>query len=356
MSTRRGSPAQSGRDPDVASAETALHRAARRATERAERVAGIVAREKPADKAGARRGTQVGLDPSRISFSQAQGYEEIPGPLRLGELPKEARTQLWNLFFVHLDSSKATDDFSDSLDFFGLGPSIGRGWRHVLRDVHAKFHVSALDEWDSDFRPACRKLREYIEARPFNKVFDLIQFVLRHRQCPPEFVREMQHAFSECRLAYRIDIARPPTILPAATPEEGQAVADALGTLRQAGMHGSAAHLRNAAEHVSAGDWAGSVRESIHAVESVARQLDPDAAKTLGPALAALEKRGALHSALKGAFNKLYGYTSNEQGVRHALLDRPDAAVGADEAVFMLGACASFASYLWRKHGAGASG
>ncbi|MCY4057198.1 MAG: hypothetical protein OXG44_04275, partial [Gammaproteobacteria bacterium] len=144
MSTERSSPAQPARDPDVAGADAALHRAARRAMERAERTAGI-AREEPADKAGGRHDTRVGLDPRRISFSQAQGYEEIPGPLKLGELPKEARTQLWNLFFVHLDSSKATDDL------FG-GSWIGRGWSHVLRDVHAKFHVRALDEWDSDFR------------------------------------------------------------------------------------------------------------------------------------------------------------------------------------------------------------
>lgn len=348
MSTERSSPAQPSHDPDVVGAQAALHRAARRAMERAERAAGI-AREEPTDRAGGRHGTPVGLDPRRISFSQAQGYEEIPGPPKLRELPKEARTQLWNLFFVHLDSSKATDDFSG-------GSWIGRGWRHVLRDVHAKFHVSALDEWDPDFRPACKRLREFIEERPFHKVFDLIQFVLRHRQCPPEFGRETQRTFSECRLAYRIDIARPPTILPAVTPEEGDAVADALRRLQEAGLRGSAAHVREAAEHVNAGDWAGSVRESIHAVESVARQLDPDAAKTLGPALAALEKRGAMHPALKGALSKLYGYTSDEQGVRHALLDRPDANVGADEAVFMLGACASFASYLWRKHAAGDSG
>ncbi len=148
----------------------------------------------------------------------------------------------------------------------------------------------------------------------------------------------------------------PPTVLPAATAEEGRTVVDALGTLRQAGLNGSAAHLRAAAERINAGDWAGSVRESIHAVESVARQLDPEAAQTLGPALDSLEKRGALHPALKVAFSTLYGYTSDEQGIRHALLDRTDAQVGRDEAVFMLGACASFASYLWRKHAAGAPG
>ena len=85
----------------------------------------------------------------------------------------------------------------------------------------------------------------------------------------------------------------------------------------------------------------------------MARQLAPRAEKTLKPALASLEKRGALHPALKEAFGTLYGYTSNEQGIRHSLLHRSDANVGMDEAVFMLGACASFASYLWRKREGG---
>ena len=166
----------------------------------------------------------------------------------------------------------------------------------------------------------------------------------------------MKRVFFECRLAYMIDEGQPPTIVPAVTPEEGAAVVDALRTLREAGLDGGAAHLRNASTCINAGDWAGSVRESIHAVESVARQLDPAASGTLGPALKSLKKSGALHPALGKAFDKLYGYTSDEQGIRHALLDEPNADVGMDEAVFMLGACASFVSYLWRKHSAGEPG
>ena len=103
MSTERSSPAQPARDPDVAGAEAALHRAARRAKERAEGTAGIGARDEPADKAGGRRGTQIDRDPRRLTFSQAQGYEEIPGPLQLGELPKESRTRIWNLFFRYIN-------------------------------------------------------------------------------------------------------------------------------------------------------------------------------------------------------------------------------------------------------------
>ena len=287
-------------------------------------------------------------DPRELSFSQAQGYEEIPGPLKLEELPKEARTEIWNLFFDHISKSRTRG----GLDVLDGGPWITGPWYEILRAKH-RYDRRPLDEWDSRYSTVHRNLREHIQERPFNRVFDLIAFVLRHPQCPREFIGQMKRAFTACRLAYTIDVKPPATILPAVTPEEGRTVVDALQTLRQSGLDGSAAHLRKASERISAGDWAGSVRESIHAVESVARQLDPDAAKTLGPALLSLENRGVLHSALKEAFRNLYGYASDEQGIRHPLLDRPDANVGSEEAVFMLGACASFASYLWRKHQAG---
>ena len=44
------------------------------------------------------------------------------------------------------------------------------------------------------------------------------------------------------------------------------------------------------------------------------------------------------------------GYTSDEQGIRHALLEQGSANVGLEEALFMFGACASFAAYLTEKH------
>ena len=50
------------------------------------------------------------MDNEQYSFSQAQGYEEIPGPLKLEELPKDARIRIWNQFFVHLGQSQTFDD------------------------------------------------------------------------------------------------------------------------------------------------------------------------------------------------------------------------------------------------------
>lgn len=284
---------------------------------------------------------------SQLSFSQENNYEKVPGPLKLEELPQEARTRIWNLFYRYLEGASKFSRHS-------VRKRIGVPWTVIFKSLRDEFDCLPLDEWDSEFDGFCMDLRDRIESQPFNKVFDLIQFVLRHPECPSEFVTGMKHTFEKSRLAYTLDSGPPPTIVPAATKEEGDALVRSLQALRQGGLDGSAQHLQRASTYVNEGKWADSIRESIHAVESVARQLDPDGARTLGPALNSIERRTPLHPALKSGFQKLYGYTSDEQGIRHALLDEVSSRVGQDEAIFMLSACASFASYLWHKHAEGA--
>ena len=118
-----------------------------------------------------------------------------------------------------------------------------------------------------------------------------------------------------------------------------------MNTTQEYGAKAARTHLINSGAALKSGNWSGSIRESIHAVESVARLLEP-AGKTLGGALKKLESNGHLHTALKDAFLKLYGYTNGEHGVRHALVFEDKANVDEADALFMLGACASFVSYL----------
>ena len=124
----------------------------------------------------------------------------------------------------------------------------------------------------------------------------------------------------------------------------------ALKMVRQSGLEGTATHLRQAAENINAKRYADSIVDSIHAVESVARRIAPRS-KTLGDALKSLEKKGLLkNSQLKKGFEQIYAYTNNEEGIRHSLVFQDSADVGLDEAMFMFGACASFAAYLVSKH------
>ena len=90
-------------------------------------------------------------------------------------------------------------------------------------------------------------------------------------------------------------------------------------------------------------NYRNSIKESISAVESIARVVSGRDKATLGDALKAI-KRGQLHPALKEGFLKLYGYTSDEQGIRHAMLDEPN--LTAADARYFLVSCSSFVNYL----------
>ena len=280
------------------------------------------------------------LDPRNLTFSQAYGYEELPPPLKLGEITDRARTGIWSLLYYFVSSESAHG-------------YVQGNWKNILTFLHVGHYGRALDEFDSSLRNFVRVYKSIFMRDQFNELFDLLLAIMRHPQCPQEFIQTVADVFKEFRLAYVVDTSSPVTIYPAATREEGEAVLRATAELGAAGLAGAVNHLRKAADCIRQGDPPGAVRESIHAVESTARTFDPSA-KTLEPALRSLEEAGGLHPALKRAFSNLYGFASDEQGIRHAEVFR-NAKVDQDEAVFMLGACASFSSYLARKHRRSAS-
>lgn len=92
-------------------------------------------------------------------------------------------------------------------------------------------------------------------------------------------------------------------------------------------------------------DYENSIKESISGVEAMCSLLLNDKIE-LGKALNSFEKRGlTIHPALKSAFIKLYGYTSDEDGIRHAN------GIGGKESTFeearyMLVSCSAFTNYL----------
>ena len=92
-------------------------------------------------------------------------------------------------------------------------------------------------------------------------------------------------------------------------------------------------------------DYQNSIKESITAVERMCSIILGKSA-TLGDALKKLEAHGIIiHPALKTAFDKLYGYTSDSSGIRYAG-QLGGAGATFDEAKFMLVACSAFVNYL----------
>jgi hypothetical protein len=108
-------------------------------------------------------------------------------------------------------------------------------------------------------------------------------------------------------------------------------------------------HISKALEKLSNRDnpdYENSIKESISSVETMARIITDKESATLGDALKTIEDKGiTIHPALKKAFLSLYGYTSDESGVRHSKkLGSSNSTF--EEAKFMLVACSAFNNYL----------
>ena len=189
------------------------------------------------------------------------------------------------------------------------------------------------------------------EAEDYHEILTVIEFILRHEACSENLYNDLIEAFDNTPIAYFVEkIGGSSTIVPRISIESGEATRQAIETIQQAGVGGASKHLRQAAEHINEEQYHDSISDSISAVESVARQIVPEA-KTLGQALKLLERKELVtNQQLKDGFEKLYAYTNSEKGIRHAFMDDNQSYVGLEEAIFMFGACASFAAYLVNKH------
>jgi hypothetical protein len=94
-------------------------------------------------------------------------------------------------------------------------------------------------------------------------------------------------------------------------------------------------------------DYRNSIKESISAIESLAKQITNEESGGLDKALSKLDSVVYFHKAFKAGLLSLYGYTSDEDGIRHAILEEPT--VGFDEAKFMLISCSALVNFMISK-------
>lgn len=98
-------------------------------------------------------------------------------------------------------------------------------------------------------------------------------------------------------------------------------------------------------------DYENSIKESISAVEAMCCIIAglKGSTATLGTALKKLEENGVIiHGALRDAFSKMYGYTSDADGIRHGGIDFKNSP--SEDAKYMLISCSAFVNYLIEKH------
>ena len=271
-----------------------------------------------------------------MRFSQRYGYTPVKDVIQLESMDSDLRNSLWNaLEIFHWERLKR----------YMFLPNTGdESIQQLCRDLWANFFKWPLDAMPQLTSDIHGRLREVFFESAWQGVYDFVEFIAQadispHRSFP---FKEKINEFLEREVAgyrlvdgYIVQITDANEIdeIEIAIAGESQAVSNHLNT--------ALAMLSDRQNP----DYRNSIKESISAVEGQVRSSLETDKGTLGDLLKQLEKKEPLHSALRQAFSQLYGYTADESGIRHALIEE-GRDIPFEEAKFMLVVCSAFVNYV----------
>jgi hypothetical protein len=222
----------------------------------------------------------------------------------------------------------------------------------LMRSLWHLFFQVPADTLSNNWTETRLKIRRWFFEAEWFEVYDMIEFIANHYPDKDDSVNNDFMQFCNLVLERNISAYRfvGGEIIDITSEEEIVAIEEALDAT--AGLEGVNTHLRTALSHLSdreSPDYRNSIKESISAVEGLCELISGDEKATLGQALKQIEMQVELHGALKAAFEKLYGYTSDADGIRHALGLLEEPSLRSEDAKFMLVACSAFVNYLLAK-------
>lgn len=271
-----------------------------------------------------------------MKFSERLGFKPVKEQLQIDTVDVELRNSLWSIYLEFFLQKAENWEHNPTLTRFARAL-----WYQFLKkpiDTLPIDNYGILStHWLTKF------LREYFFAeRNWYDFYDIIEFSASF--APQEFITVTNAILEKEKSAYRFVHGQIVQITSKVEISEiEEAISNTTDTYLPVNTHLNTA-LKLLADKENP-DYRNSIKESISAIEAMCKIFTNNPKTTLGDALNKLEKDNTLHPALKKSFSSLYGYTSDEGGIRHALIEG-DRKVDFHEAKFMLVTCTSFINYL----------
>jgi AbiJ N-terminal domain 4 len=279
-----------------------------------------------------------------LRFSERLGFKPVRSVLQIDSMDDALRNSLWNVVY---------EEIIEKINGYLYGKtSLYKFFIKLWRD-YFKLPVDTLPDHKI---PLISKLRDIYfgdgivnSGFEWYEVYDFIEYIAQNYpfNSNKRFKDSVNEILKRELSAYRfVD----DYLVRITDDEEIQAIEDVLKSPLK--IDYAKQHIQQALALLAdkqAPDYRNSIKESISAVECMGNIILNESSSTLGAVLKQLEKKTNidLHPALKQAFEKLYGYTSDADGIRHALIG--DSNVDYEEAKYMLVACSAFVNYLAEK-------
>ena len=281
-----------------------------------------------------------------MTFSERMGLVDVRKTIQTSSLDVPTRNAIWNII---------SPFFQEYAKYCSVYVDI---WTE-LYNMTSDTRPNAADGFAGDAEHFYMFYKNKIVDGKWNECMDLIEFLnqmyFRDKWCielnnsgfsnrKPPAPEAYNNIFERFMVGYRIIDGQITSIT---NKEEIEAISESVRNSPNAVAEQISKAIRFLSDRKKP-DYAKSVQCSISAVESQCRIMLNDPKPTLGQALKMLEDKGVtLHGSLKSGFDKLYGFASDSNGVRHGSINPSD--IDFDLAKFMLVSCSAFVNYLQSK-------
>lgn len=263
-----------------------------------------------------------------LSFGQRLGLTPNKKPFQIEDAGIELRTKIWNILILEV--------FNSELDFTRRTAEYP-----LLVELWVNHYNIPFDDMPVSYETLKKSIRKVIFDSDWLYFFETVEFIVRNYYKNEGLIKFINTSLESENSAYRF-VGN--SLTPITNENEIKEIEKAINENLYSGVQ---THLKQAISLMSDKqnpDFRNSIKESISAVESAAKKITGDSKASLGTALAELKKKKNFHAAYEEAFKKLYGWTSDSDGIRHSLLEESNLTLA--DARFMLVACSAFVNYM----------
>jgi hypothetical protein len=285
-------------------------------------------------------------------FSERFGHKAARIQLQTGDMDSDLRNGLWNI--VELLIIRSYKKGSPDRTVHSTPLIIGSNLEVFFTDLWINFLKRQYDTMPNGLQQIHGSLKTAFYAWKWFEVYDFIEHLARGgigltEVDPKVFAGYCNNILERELSGYRLIDAY---ITPILDHSEIDEIDTVLNNTANTPWSGANLHIQAALAKLSDRknpDYRNSIKEAISGVEAACRVIGEKPKATLSNALNAIISKGnvVLHPALVEGFKSLYGYTSDEGGIRHAMSDQPN--VESEDATFMLVACSAFINFLIQK-------
>lgn len=255
-------------------------------------------------------------------------------------IDQDLRNSIWNVInLLFLDTSEYYSDFKNYRNF------------SLYRAIWISFFRYKINEMPTSIYSYIESLDNSFQSLAWNEVFGLTEFIAKYLNNNKNNLAEIYCEYINAVLERENSIYRLINnfVIPIEEKHEKDEIENALSNL--ANINSVKIHIVTALRLLSQKekpDYRNSIKESITAVEGLCSIISRDKSSSLGKALDKIENKIVINPALKIAFDKLYGYRSSSDGIRHNATANSQE-LYSEDARYWLISCSAFINYLIQK-------